>query len=147
MSDETDRKELARVDKKIVEIVTAIEDRANSRALGERFQKPKARQDELTKRLSTVPADIPDVNPNIAAITGARWSGSQRLSSGHRPHEGDEAAEAIRGDLSSASCSPLVQSGAGLRRCTASREPSSRGRSLRPERTKPTLPRWGRRSR
>ena len=94
-SGETDRKELAQVEKKIAEIVTAIEDGAYSRALGERLRKLEARQDELTERLSTVPADIPDVNPNIAAVYSRKV---ERLSEAlRRPQERDEAAEAIRG--------------------------------------------------
>lgn len=36
-----------------------------SRAQTERLRKPEAQQDELTERLTTVPADISDMRPNV----------------------------------------------------------------------------------
>ena len=65
---DADRKALADVEKKLKEIVTAIEDGGYSRPLMTRLHELEAKQDELTERLSRAPADIPDIHPNVAGI-------------------------------------------------------------------------------
>ena len=67
-SGEADRKELTDVEKKIEGIVVAIQDGAYSPALKERLHKLEARKEELTKRLATIPAEIPDIHPNVAGV-------------------------------------------------------------------------------
>jgi site-specific DNA recombinase len=88
---EADRKALADVEKKLKEIVTAIEDGGYSRPLMMRLRDLEAKQDELTERLSRVPVDIPDIHPNVAGIYRRKV---ERLAEAlQRPQERDEAAE------------------------------------------------------
>ena len=67
-SGESDRKELAGVEKKIADIVAAIEDGGYTRALMDRLHELEAQRDELRERLATAPADIPDIHPNVAGL-------------------------------------------------------------------------------
>ena len=91
---EADRKALADVEKKLKEIVTAIEDGGYSRPFMTRLRQLEARQDELAERLSRAPVDIPDVHPNVAGIYRRKV---ERLAEAlQRPQERDEAAGAIR---------------------------------------------------
>ena len=48
------------------------------RGMSDRLRELKARQDELAERLAAAPADLPDIHPNIAGCTAARWRGSRR---------------------------------------------------------------------
>jgi site-specific DNA recombinase len=89
-----DRKALADIEKKLKEIVTAIEDGGYSRPLMARLRDLEANQDELTERLARAPVDIPDIHPNVAGIYRRKV---ERLAEAlRRPQERDEAAEAIR---------------------------------------------------
>jgi site-specific DNA recombinase len=89
-----DRKALADIEKKLKEIVTAIEDGGYSRPLMARLRDLEAKQDELAERLSHAPVDIPDIHPNVAGIYQRKV---ERLAEALRhPQERDEAAEAIR---------------------------------------------------
>ena len=91
---QADRKALADVEKKLKEIVTAIEDGGYTRPLMTRLRELEAKQDELTERLSRAPADIPDLHPNVAGVYRRKV---ERLAEAlRRPQERDEAAEAIR---------------------------------------------------
>ncbi|MDP1964715.1 MAG: recombinase family protein [Reyranella sp.] len=90
-----DRKALADIDKKLKEIVTAIEDGGYSRPLMARLRDLEAKQDELTERLSRAPVDIPDIHPNVAGIYRRKV---ERLAEAlQHPQERAEAADAIRG--------------------------------------------------
>jgi site-specific DNA recombinase len=91
---EADRKALADVEKKLKEIVTAIEDGGYSRPRMTRLRELEAKQDELTERVSRAPVDIPDIHPNVAGIYRRKV---ERLAEAlQRPQERDEASEAIR---------------------------------------------------
>jgi site-specific DNA recombinase len=93
-SGDADRRELDKLVRSMKEIVTLIEDGGGSRALATRLRELEAREDELKARLSHVPADIPDVHPNVAGIYRRKV---ERLAEALRhPQERDEAAEAIR---------------------------------------------------
>ncbi len=93
-SGEADRKTLAQIEKKLQEIVAVIEDGGYSRALADRLRKLEAEQDELTERLSSTSADIPDIHPNVAGIYRRKV---ERLAEALQdPQERDEAAAAIR---------------------------------------------------
>jgi len=93
-SGDADRKALADIEKKLKEIVTAIEDGGYSRPLMARLQDLEAKQNELTERLSRAPVDIPDIHPNVAGIYRRKV---ERLAEAlQRPQERDEAAAAIR---------------------------------------------------
>jgi DNA invertase Pin-like site-specific DNA recombinase len=92
---EADRKALSDIEKKLKEIVAAIEDGGYTRTLMDRLRGLEAKQDELTERVSRVPADLPDIHPSVAGIYRRKV---ERLSEALRhPQERDEAAEAIRG--------------------------------------------------
>jgi site-specific DNA recombinase len=91
---DADRKALADVEKKLKEIVTAIEDGGYSRPLMMRLRELESKQDELTERLSRAPMDIPDIHPNVAGIYRRKV---ERLAEAlQHPQERDEAADAIR---------------------------------------------------
>ncbi len=90
-----DRKELAAVTGKIRTMIAAIEDGGYVRGMSDRLRELEARQDELTERLAVVPADVPDIHPNIAAIYRRKVA---RLAEALAdPRDRDEAAAAIRG--------------------------------------------------
>jgi len=93
-SGDADRKALADIEKKLKEIVTAIEDGGYSRPLMARLHDLEAKQNELTERLSRTPVDIPDIHPNVAGIYRRKV---ERLAEAlQRPQERDEAAASIR---------------------------------------------------
>ena len=90
-----DRKELADVEKKIAAMIAVIEDGGYIRGMVDRLRELEARQDALTARLARVPADIPDIHPNVAGIYRRKVA---RLADAlDNPGERDEAAAAIRG--------------------------------------------------
>ena len=94
-SSEAERRELADVEKNIEGIVDAIQDGAYSAVLKERLHKLEARKAELTERLATVPAEIPDIHPNVAGVYRRKVA---RLANAlGKPEERDAAAAAIRG--------------------------------------------------
>ena len=60
-----DWKELADVEKKIAAMIAVIEDGGYVRGMLDRLRELEARQDELNARLARVPADTPDIHPNV----------------------------------------------------------------------------------
>ena len=101
---EADRKALAEVEKKIAEIVAAIEDGGYTRALTDRLRKLEAEQDVLTERLASAPVDIPVIHPNVAGLYRRKV---ERLSEAlQNPQERDEAAAAIRDLIERITLSP-----------------------------------------
>ncbi len=106
---ETDRKALADVEKKLKEIVTAIEDGGYSRPLMMRLRELEAKQDELTERLSRAPVDLPDIHPNVAGIYRRKV---ERLAEAlQHPQERDEAADAIRALIDRITLTPGAKRG------------------------------------
>ena len=70
----------------------------------DRLRELEARQDELTDRLSSTTADIPDIHPNVAGIYRRKV---ERLAEAlSRPEERDEASAAIRGLIERITLSP-----------------------------------------
>ena len=91
---DADRKALAEVEKRIAEIVAAIEGGGYTRTMTDHLRRLEAEQDVLTERLASVPADVPYVHPNVAEIYRRKV---ERLAEALRsPEERDEAAAAIR---------------------------------------------------
>ena len=91
----TDRAELAAIEKKIKAMVAVIEDGGYARGMMDRMRELEAREDEIEERLATVPADIPDIHPNIAIVYRRKV---ERLAAALAdPRDRDEAADAIRG--------------------------------------------------
>ncbi len=90
-----DRRELADIEKKTASIIAVIEDGGYVRGMVDRLRELEARQNELTERLSAVPAEIPDIHPNVADIYRRKVA---RLAEAlNHPEDCDEAAPAIRG--------------------------------------------------
>ncbi|MDE0388757.1 MAG: DNA resolvase [Rhodospirillales bacterium] len=88
------RAELAEIEKKINAMVAVIEDGGHARGMMDRMRELNARQDEIAERLATVPADIPDLHPNIAIVYRRkveRFAGALA-----DPRDRDEATDAIR---------------------------------------------------
>ena len=71
-----------------------IEDGGYVRGMMDRLRELEARQDELTERLSAVPAEIPDIHPNIADIYRHKVA---RLAEALNHPEDRGASSAIRG--------------------------------------------------
>ena len=94
-SSEAERKELTDVEKNIEGIVDAIQDGAYSAVLKERLHKLEARKEELTKRIATVPPEIPAIHPNVAGVYRRKVARLAKALS--KPEERDAAAAAIRG--------------------------------------------------
>ena len=91
----SDRKELADVEKRIASMIAVIEDGGYVRGMVDRLRELEARQDELNELLAAVPADLPDIHPNIADIYQRRVA---RLADAlDHPEDRDAAATAIRG--------------------------------------------------
>ena len=90
-----DRRELAGIEKKMAAMIAVIEDGGYVRGMVDRLRELEARQDELNARLATVPADIPDIHPNVADIYRRKVA---RLAEAlNHPEDRDAAASAIRG--------------------------------------------------
>ena len=91
----TDRAELADIEKRMASMIAAIEEGGYVRGMSDRLRELEARQDELNERLAAVPADLPDIHPNIAGIYRRKV---ERLAEAlANPRDRDEAADAIRG--------------------------------------------------
>ena len=96
-SGEADRKELADIEKKMATKISVIEDGGYVKGMVDRLRELEARQEKLTKRLETLPPEIPDIHPNIAGIYRRKVA---RLAAAlGKPEERDAAASAIRGGL------------------------------------------------
>ena len=63
---EADRKALADIERKLKDIVAAIEDGGYTRMLSDRLRVLEAQQDEITECLARAPINIPDIHPNVA---------------------------------------------------------------------------------
>lgn len=61
----------------------------------EHVRKSEARQNELNERLAAIPADLPDVHPNIAIVYRRKVARLAEALADSRDR--DEAADAIRG--------------------------------------------------
>ncbi|MDE2790208.1 MAG: hypothetical protein OXI81_07270 [Paracoccaceae bacterium] len=97
MSGAMERQELAAIEKKIKAMVAVIEDGGHARGMMYRMRELEARQDELNERLAAVPADIPDILPNIAIVYRRKV---ERLAEAlANPRDRDEAAYVIPGAI------------------------------------------------
>jgi site-specific DNA recombinase len=92
---EADRKALADIERKLKDIVAAIEDGGYTRMLSDRLRELETQQDEIAERLTHSPSDIPDIHPNIADIYRRKIA---RLSDAlSHPEDRHEAIAALRG--------------------------------------------------
>ena len=78
-------------------MVAVIEDGGHARGMMDRMRELEAHQNEIAERLAAVPADIPDIHPNIAIVYRRKV---ERLAEALAdPRDRDEAAGAIRGQI------------------------------------------------
>ena len=118
---EADRKALTDIERKLKEIVAAIEDGGYTRMLSDRLRELEAQQDEIAERLARAPADIPDIDPNVADIYRRKVA---RLADAlnHR-EDRHEATAALRGLIDRIVLTPGAASAASFTpRCTANLE-------------------------
>jgi site-specific DNA recombinase len=92
---DADRRALADIERKLREIVSAIENGGYSRMLSDRLRELEAKQDEITARMARLPVDLPDIHPNVADIYRRKVA---RLADAlNHPEDRHEAADALRG--------------------------------------------------
>ena len=92
---EADRKALADIERKLKDIVAAIEDGGYTRMLSDRLRVLEAQQDEIAERLARAPINIPDIHPNVADTYRRKVV---RLADAlNHPEDRYEAAAALRG--------------------------------------------------
>ena len=76
-------------------MISVIEDGGYVKGMIDRLREMEARQEELNQHLAAVPAEIPDIHPNIAGVYRRKVA---RLAEALcNPEERDAAASAIRG--------------------------------------------------
>ena len=89
------RRTLADIERKLRDIVAAIEDGGYTRILSDRLRELETQQDEITERLARAPVDIPDIHPNVADIYRRKVA---RLADAlNHPEDSHEATAALRG--------------------------------------------------
>jgi len=92
---DADRRALADIERKLREIVSAIEDGGYSRMLSDRLRELEAKHDKITERMARSPVDLPDIHPNVADIYRRKVA---RLADAlNHPEDRHEAADALRG--------------------------------------------------
>jgi DNA invertase Pin-like site-specific DNA recombinase len=90
----TDKTALARIEKAIAGIMAAIEDGMYQPSMKARMDDLERQKADITARLSQVPADIPDIHPNIANLYRLRV---EHLTDAlDDPDGGRQAAETLR---------------------------------------------------
>lgn len=108
-SSAADKAKLAKVDKALNEIVTAIEEGRNSPTLMDRLMGLEDEKAAIRARLDAAPDDTPDIHPNIAEIYRRKIT---RLAEAvNHPDERDEAADAIRGLIEKVTLVPGAKRG------------------------------------
>ncbi|WP_083224971.1 recombinase family protein [Sphingomonas panacis] len=100
---------LAKIDRAKADIVAAIEDGRFSKTLMDRLLDLEANEEVLRATMAEVPADTPDIHPNIANIYAKKV---ERLADAlNRPQDRDEAAEAIRSLIKRVTLTPGAKRG------------------------------------
>jgi site-specific DNA recombinase len=88
------RTELVKVEKAIAAMISAIEEGLYQPSMKARMEELERQKADLMDRLAGVPADVPDILPNVCAVYRKKV---QRLAAAlNDPREQAEAAEAIR---------------------------------------------------
>jgi hypothetical protein len=91
---EVDRRALLKIEKAVAGIMAAIEDGFYQPSMKARMEDLERQKAEITERQSQVPADIPDVHPNLANVYRLRV---ERFTDAlDDPDGGRQAAEALR---------------------------------------------------
>ena len=103
-SSAADKASLAKIAREVKEIVDAIAQGRNSRALMDRLMDLEAQEDAIRARMDAAPLDTPDIHPNIAEIYRRKIARLAEALS--HPDERDEAADAIRGLIEKVTLTP-----------------------------------------
>ncbi|MGO4716042.1 DNA resolvase [Bradyrhizobium sp. 2TAF24] len=94
-SGEGHRSELAKIQRTLKQMLSVIEGGGHTRGMTDRMRELEAREDVLKETLAQVPADIPDIHPNVSGVYRKKV---ERLAEAlNNPEDRGEAAEAIRG--------------------------------------------------
>lgn len=89
------RSELAKIQRTLKQMLSVIEGGGHTRGMTDRMRELEAREDVLKETLAQVPADIPDIHPNVSCVYRMKV---ERLAEAlNNPEDRGEAAEAIRG--------------------------------------------------
>jgi len=91
---ETDHRALQKIERAVAGIMAAIEDGLYQPSMKARMDELERQRAEITQRLSKVPADIPDIHPNIADVY--RRNVARFTEALIDPDGGREAADALR---------------------------------------------------
>jgi len=91
---EADQKALAKIERAIAGIMTAIEDGLYQPSMKARIAELEREKAEIAARMAQAPADVPDMHPNIAAVY--RWNVERLTEALNDPDGGRRAAEALR---------------------------------------------------
>jgi len=106
---DADKRALDKVERGIKGIMAAIEDGMYQPAMKDRMAELEQQRAEIVARLPGVPADLPDVNPNIAEHYRAKVARlAETLAD---PEAGREAAEAIRALIGAITLTPGARRG------------------------------------
>lgn len=101
---QADRKALDRIDRSIRGIITAIEDGMYQPAMKARMQELERQKAEIAARMTEVPADLPDVNPNVSELYRAK--AARLVEAVNDPEGGREVVQAIRALIGSVVLTP-----------------------------------------
>lgn len=105
----TDQKSLAKIEKAIAGIIAAIEDGMYQPSMKARMDDLERQKVEIVARMAEVPADVPDIHPNIANIYRLRV---ERFTEAlHDPEGGRQAAEALRSLIGEITLTPGTKRG------------------------------------
>ncbi|MFH1346357.1 MAG: hypothetical protein ABIL01_34930 [Pseudomonadota bacterium] len=93
---------MAKIQRTLKQMLSVIEGGGHTRGMTDRMRELEAREDVLKETLAQVPADIPDIHPNVSSVYRKKV---ERLAEAlNNPEDRGEAAEAIRGWLRKLRC-------------------------------------------
>ena len=105
----TDRKNLAKIEKAIAGIISAIEDGMYQPSMKARMDDLERQKADITARLSQASADMPDILPNVVTLYRLRV---ERLTEAlEDPGGGRQAAEALRSLIGEIVLTPSIKRG------------------------------------
>lgn len=103
------RTELVKVEKAITAMISAIEEGLYQPSMKARMDELERQKADLMAWLAGVPADVPDILPNVSAVY--RKKVERLVAALNEPKDRSEAAEAIRGLIEKIALRPGPQSG------------------------------------
>ena len=101
---EADRRALAKIERAIAGIISAIEDGMYQPSMKARMDELERQKAEITARMADAPADMPDVHPNVAA--NYRRNVVRFAEALNDPDGGRQAAEMLRSLIGEVTVTP-----------------------------------------